>query len=80
MYCSWAVEYRDSQRWALSRGQTGMKEINPCKQGATASSPAGESPWELEPRLPVPAEQGSGMACPDSLERPLSPHLLAGLM
>lgn len=36
---------------------TGMeRDMNPWKQGATASSPAGESPWELEPWLPMPGE------------------------
>lgn len=25
MYHSWVVEYRDSQRWALSKGQAGME-------------------------------------------------------
>lgn len=34
------------------------RDMNPWKQGATASNPAGESPWELEPWLPMPGGEG----------------------
>lgn len=78
-YCSWAVEYRDPQRWALSKGRLAWRDMNPWKQGATASRPAGESPRELEPRLPRPRERGLAWLV-RHLGRLPSPHRLAVLM
>lgn len=69
------VGHRGSQRWALSKGQTGMEGNKSLETGATASSPARASLWELEPRPGM----GSGMACSYGLERPLSPPAVAGL-
>lgn len=42
----------------IVQGATGMEGHESLETGSPASRPAGESPRELEPRLPWPGEQG----------------------
>lgn len=80
MYHSWAVEDRDSQRWALSKGQL-------AQRGHKSLEIENYGP---EPSLGVTLGAGAKAAkarrvgwpgiCSDSLTRMLSPHLLAEVM
>lgn len=40
MYSSWVVEYRGSQRWALSKGQTGMEGNKSLETGSHSLKPS----------------------------------------
>lgn len=75
MYCSCSVEYRDSQRWALSKGQTGTEGHKSLETGNHGLEPS----WGIALGTKAKARAGgSGMACHDSLDRMLGLFLWQG--
>lgn len=67
MYHSCSVEYRDSQRWALSEGQTGTEGHKSLETGNHSLEPS----WGIALGTKAKARRvvGSGMARNGSLER-----------
>jgi hypothetical protein len=76
MYHSWAVEYRDSQRWALSQGQTDMEGHKSVQTGSHSLEPS--RGVTLGTRAQA-RRVGSGLACSDSLRVTTHTPLVAGL-
>lgn len=66
VYHSCSVEYRDSQRWALSKGQTGTEGHKSLETGDRSLEPS----WGIALGTKAKARRvGSGMACSDGPDR-----------
>lgn len=66
MYHSCSVEYRDSQRWALYKGQTGTEGHKSLETGNHSLEPS----WGIALGTKAKARRvGSGMACNDGPDR-----------
>lgn len=67
VYCSWAVEYRDSERWALCTGQLAWRGINPWRRSHGLEPSLGIT-LDLERRPPRLGEWGLAGLAPTASE------------